>query len=60
MIHANNIHEIKIMTMGEANTYLSIENHEYQIFGNDPVKIINNEPYVVMAKYARPSTRGKD
>jgi hypothetical protein len=60
IIQVNNIHEIKIMTMSEANTYLSIKNQEYQIFGNDPVKIINNEPCVIMAKYTQSSTRGKD
>ena len=48
------------MPLSEANAYLSVGNQEYQIFGNDPVKIINNEVYVVMAKYAQPSTRGKD
>jgi hypothetical protein len=58
MNHDNNIHEIKIMTLSEANTHLSVENPEYQIFGSDPVKIINNEPCVVMAKYGQPSTRG--
>jgi hypothetical protein len=56
MIHANNIHEIKIMPLSEANGYLSTANQEYQIFGSDPVKIINNEPCVVMAKYAQQST----
>ena len=60
MVHVNNIHEIKIMPMSEVNAYLSTGNREYQIFGSDPVKIINNEPCVVMAKYAQPSTRGKD
>lgn len=56
MVHVNNIHEIKILSLSEANTYLSIGNQEYQIFGSDPVKIINNEPCVVMAKYAQPTT----
>ena len=53
MVHVNNIHEIKIMPLSEANEYLSTTNQEYQIFGSDPVKIINNEPCVVMAKYAQ-------
>jgi hypothetical protein len=56
MVHANNIHEIKIMPLSEANAYLSTANQEYQIFGSDPVKIINNEPCVVMAKYTQQST----
>jgi hypothetical protein len=60
IIHVNNIQEIKIMPLNEANAYLSIKNQEYQIFGNDPVKIINNEPCVIMAKYTQSSTRGKD
>ena len=56
MIHVNNIHEIKIMSLNEANDYLQNRNQEYQVFGGDPVKIINNEAYVVMAKYAQQST----
>lgn len=59
IVHANNIHEIKIMTLSEANAYLSIENQEYQLFGSDPVKIINNEVCVVMAKYAQPAEAGQ-
>jgi hypothetical protein len=52
MIHENSIDEIKIMSLSEANTYLSIGNQEYQIFGSNPAKIIDNEPYV-MAKYTQ-------
>ncbi len=59
MVHVNNIHEIKIMPLSKANAYLSTGNQEYQIFGSDPVKIINNEPCVVMAKYPQPSMRGQ-
>jgi hypothetical protein len=55
MNHVNNIREIKIMLLNEANAYLSVGNQEYQIFGNDPVKIINNEVCIVMAKYAQQS-----
>ena len=44
------------MPLNEANDYLLNKNQEYQIFGTDPVKIINNEVYVVMAKYAQQST----
>jgi hypothetical protein len=56
MIHVNNVHEIKIMPLVEANEYLLSKNQEYQIFGSDPVKIINNDVCVVMAKYTQPST----
>jgi hypothetical protein len=56
MIHANNIHEIKLMSLDEANDYLQNKNQEYRILGDNPVKIINNEAYVVMAKYAQQST----
>jgi hypothetical protein len=59
MIHVNNIHEIKIMSLNEANDYLLNKNQEYQIFSSDPVKIINNEAYVVMAKYA-PQSRNNN
>jgi hypothetical protein len=60
MNHVNNVHEIKIMTLSEANDYLSSKDQEYQIFGSDPVKIINNEVCVVMAKYAQqPAVRGQ-
>jgi hypothetical protein len=43
------------MPLSEANAYLSTTNQEYQIFGSDPVKIINNEPCVIMAKYTQQS-----
>jgi hypothetical protein len=56
MIHVNNVHEIKIMPLVEANEYLLSKNQEYQIFGSDPVKIINNDVCVVMAKYTQSST----
>ena len=48
--NANNIREIKIMPLDEANEYLQSERREYQIFGSDPVKIINNDVYVLMVK----------
>jgi hypothetical protein len=50
-VHANNIHEIKIMSLDEANEYLSSKDQEYKIFGIDPVKSINNEVCVVIARY---------
>jgi hypothetical protein len=56
IVRVNNVHEIKIMTLSEANAYLSTGNQEYQIIGSDPVKIINNEVCVVMAKYAQSTT----
>jgi hypothetical protein len=46
----SNILEIKIMPLVEANSHLQNEKDEYQIFGSDPVKIINNEVYVLMVK----------
>lgn len=49
--YPTNIHEIKVIPLREANEYLLSKNLEYQIFGSDPVKVINNEVYVVMAKY---------
>jgi D-hexose-6-phosphate mutarotase len=55
MIHVNNIREIKIMSLNEANEYIQCENPAYNVFGSDPVKIINNEVCVVMAKYAAQS-----
>lgn len=45
--------EIKIMSLNEANDCLRRERSEYQIFGSDPMKIINNEVCVIMAKYAQ-------
>ena len=47
---SRNILEIKIMPLDEANSHLQSEKCEYQIFGSDPVKIINNESYVLMVK----------
>jgi hypothetical protein len=51
--HANNVNEIKIMSLNEANKYLASKDQEYQIFGSDPVKIINNEVCIVLAKYTQ-------
>jgi hypothetical protein len=48
--NTSNILEIKIMPLDETNGYLKSESCEYQIFGNDPVKVINNEVYVLMVK----------
>jgi hypothetical protein len=52
-IHDNEtaaIVEIKVMPLSETNDCLQSERPEYQIFGSDPVKIINNEAYVLMVK----------
>ncbi len=46
----NNIIEIKIVPLNEANGYLRSESREYDIFGNDPVKVVKDEIVVVMAK----------
>jgi hypothetical protein len=60
MIHVYNVQEIKIMSLAEVNEYLLSKNQEYQIFGSDPVKIINNEVCVIIAKYAQqPAVRGQ-
>lgn len=48
--NASNILEIKIVPLDEANGYLQNESYEYQIFGSDPVKIINNDVFVLMLK----------
>lgn len=52
--YPSRISEIKIMPLNEVNGYLrsnnSTENCKYQIFGSDPIKVINNEAYVVMVK----------
>jgi hypothetical protein len=61
-IHNNgtpNIVEIKIMPLSEANDYLRSERPEYQIFGNDPVKIINNDVYVLMVKRSQLISQGE-
>ena len=42
--------EIKVMPLSEANDCLQSERPQYQIFGSDPVKIMNNEAYVLMVK----------
>jgi hypothetical protein len=42
--------EIKVMPLSEANDCLQSERPEYQIFGSEPVKIMNNEAYVLMVK----------
>ena len=47
------------MSLNEANDYLRSRNQEYQVFRSDPVKIINNEAYVVMAKYS-PQSRNNN
>lgn len=53
----SNILEIKIMPLDEANSHLQSEKDEYQIFSSDPVKIINNEVYVLMVKRSRETKR---
>jgi hypothetical protein len=48
--NSSSISEIKVVPLNEANGYLRSENHEYHIFGNDPVKVIKDEIFVVMSK----------
>jgi hypothetical protein len=55
--NASNILEIKTMPLDEANAHLQNERHEYQIFGSDPVKTINNDVFVLMVKRLRDTQR---
>ena len=55
--NTDNIHEIKIMPLSEANNCLQSECREDQIFGSNPVKIINNDVYVLMVKRSGDSQR---
>ena len=48
--NSSSILEIKIMPLDEANGQLRSGKPEYQIFGSDPVKIINNDVYILMVK----------
>jgi len=56
---AGNILEIKVMPADKANSYLQRERCEYQIFSNDPVKIMNNDVYVPMVKRSQSFTLGE-
>jgi hypothetical protein len=52
-----NIFEIKLMALVDANECLQGDKCEYQIFGSDPVKIINNDVFVLMVKLAGDSQK---
>jgi hypothetical protein len=45
-----NIAEIKVFTLDEANNHLSNNQNSFELFGSDPVKTVNNEIRVVMAR----------
>jgi hypothetical protein len=57
-----NVTEIKVFTLDEANKHLANNQNSYEIFGSDPVKIVNNEIKVVMARRIgyRSSLNGED
>jgi hypothetical protein len=42
--------EIKLFTLDEANEHLSDSQNSFELFGSDPVKIVNDEIKVVMVK----------
>ena len=45
-----NVIEIKVFTLDEANMQLCNSQNSFELFGSDPVKIVNNEVKVVMAR----------
>ena len=45
-----NVIEIKVFTLDEANRQLCNNQNSFEPFGGDPVKIVNNEIKVVMAR----------
>lgn len=47
---SGNIAEIKVFTLDEANMQLCNSQNLFELFGSDPVKIVNNEVKVVMAR----------
>lgn len=47
---SGNIAEIKVFTLDEANRQLCNNQNSFELFGGDPVKIVNNEIKVVMAR----------
>jgi hypothetical protein len=49
-ISVGNINEIKIFTLDEANKHLNNNQNSFELFGFDPVKIVNDEIKVVMVK----------
>ena len=47
---SGNVAEIKVFTLDEANRQLCNNQNSFELFGGDPVKIVNNEIKVVMAR----------
>jgi hypothetical protein len=47
---SGNVAEIKVFTLDEANKQLCNNQNSFELFGGDPVKIVNNEIKVVMAR----------
>jgi hypothetical protein len=52
-----NLVEIRVFTLDEANKRLNTDQNSFELFGSDPVKVINNKVCVVMAKYNHQSER---
>lgn len=50
--YATKINEIKIIRLNDANEYLQNGGYEYQIFDSIPIRIIDNEAYIVMLRRA--------
>jgi hypothetical protein len=59
---SGNVTEIKVFTLDEANKHLTKNQNSYELFGSDPVKIVDNEIKVVMARRigAGSSLNGED
>jgi hypothetical protein len=47
---SGNVTEIKVFTLDEANKHLSNTQNSFELFGSDPVKIVDSEIKVVMAR----------
>jgi hypothetical protein len=47
---SRNVTEIKVFTLDEANKHLSNSQNSFELFGSNPVKIVDNEIKVVMAR----------
>ena len=52
MNYGTKINEIKIIRLNDANEYLQNGRDEYQIFDSIPIRIINNEAYIVLLRRA--------
>jgi hypothetical protein len=52
MNYATKINENKIIRLNDANEYLQNGRDEYQIFDSIPIRIINNEAYIILLRRA--------